>query len=131
MKDFLSLFEELSELNSEVPELATKNLTESYKLTEAADDSDAEVEASEEVLEQEDTKEETPAQLVLECSKCGALVIKGEADVEIDSETDLANVKDTCEFCEETEGYKVLGALAPHEFADEIEVEDDKTDAEE
>lgn len=131
MKDFLSIFEELSGLNSEVINPTGKILTESYKLTEAADDSDVEADVSEEVLEQENTKEETPAQLVLECSKCGALVIKGEADVEIDSETDLANVKDTCEFCEETEGYKVLGALAPHEFADEIEVEDDETDVEE
>ena len=141
MKDFLSIFEDLSELNSEVTELATKNLTESYKLTEAATDSDEE--DTEEVLEQDETEveaedeeveDEAPAQLVLECSKCGALVIKDEADVKIDSETDLANVEDSCEFCEEANGYKVLGALTPHEFADEIEIVDDEadeTDAEE
>ena len=58
-------------------------------------------------------------QLVLECAKCGALTIKDKVDTKIDEETDLANIDEACAFCEETEGYKIIGVLAPYEASDE------------
>jgi hypothetical protein len=81
-------------------------------LIEAADDEEVEI-------------VDEPRQVICECDKCGALVIKDEADIIVDEETDLANVEDKCEFCEEANGYKIVGVVAPYEsVAEEAPVED-------
>lgn len=62
--------------------------------------------------EEESSKE---VQIVLECSKCGALTIKPEADIKAEEDTDLVNVDETCQYCEEAEGYKSIGTFVPYE----------------
>ena len=74
-----------------------------------ADDADVEEAPVEEVAEEE------PKQIVLECSKCGALVIKTEADVVVDEASDLVNIEDACQYCEEAAGYTIVGTIAPYE----------------
>jgi hypothetical protein len=88
-------------------------------LEEAVEDEvvDEEIPADEEI-EVEDEAADT--QLVLECSKCGALVIKPEAEVVTSDETDLVNAEETCQYCEEAEGYKVIGTFIPSEETAEI-----------
>ena len=98
-------------------------------LTEAAEEEEAEIvedeieiiddeEPVEEVPAEEPVAEEEPKQTIIECSKCGALVIVDE--VEVDEASDLVNMKDKCKFCEEKEGYKIVGSVVPYEVvADE------------
>lgn len=94
-------------------------------LTEAAEDEEIEF-AEEPVAPIEEPAEEMePRQLILECSKCGAIVIKDEADVVVDEESDLVNVEDECEYCEEKEGYKIIGVVAPYEATEEAPVEEE------
>lgn len=93
--NFTSVFEELNSLY--------EDKVDETPVEEVADD----------VIADEPADEE-PKQVVLECSKCGALVIKDEADVTVDAETDLANVDEACQYCEETEGYKIVGAVVPY-----------------
>lgn len=92
--NFNNLFEELSRLYEEDELVAEETVDEAPIEEPAADE---------------------PKQLVLECSKCGALVIKAEDDVEVDDETDLADIEDACAFCEEAEGYKIIGTFIPSE----------------
>lgn len=87
-------------------------------LTEAAEDE--EIEFAEEPVAPIDEPTEEARQLILECAKCGALAIKDEADVVVDEESDLVNVEDECEYCEEKEGYKIIGVVAPYEVAEEV-----------
>jgi hypothetical protein len=76
-------------------------------------------------IEEEPVEEESVVrQLALECANCGAITIKDEADVKVDEETDLANMEDTCEFCEEAKGHKIVGVVTPYE--EEIEIVDDE-----
>jgi hypothetical protein len=82
-------------------------------LEEAVDDEEIEVVDDEAV---EDTE---PKQTIIECSKCGALVIVDE--VTVDEESDLVNTKDECKFCEEKEGYKIIGSVVPYETAEDDE----------
>ena len=93
------------------------------ELTEAAEEEEIEIvddEATvEEVPAEEPVIDEEPRRFILECDKCGALVIKDEADVVINEESGLANVDDDCEFCEDTSGYKIIGVVAPYEVTDE------------
>lgn len=93
------------------------------ELTEAAEDEEIEIvddeAAVEEIPAEEPIAEEEPKQVICECDKCGALVIMDEANIVVDEESDLVNVEDECQFCEEAKGFKIIGVVAPYEAADE------------
>ena len=95
-------------------------------LEEAADDEEIEI------VDDEAVEDPEPKQTIIECAKCGALAIVDE--VEVDEESDLVNVKDECKFCEEKEGYKIVGSVVPYEeteVAEDETVEDEAEEAEE
>lgn len=102
----------------------TKTLPATNKLEEATED---EIPVDEEPVEEAPADEEVDIevvddenrQVICECDKCGALVIKDEADIVVDEETDLVNVEDECQFCEEAKGFKIIGVVAPYEVAEE------------
>jgi hypothetical protein len=100
--NFNNIFEELNKLYEED---ATEHKAEE-PVKESVEDTDvAEIEAK---------------QVVIECAKCGALVIKDEADLTVSEETDLVNVEESCAFCEEAEGYKIIGTVVPYEASTEV-----------
>lgn len=128
--NFISTFEELNKLYEEVDSGVEKEEAEKEevveescdkKLTEATEDDvvEDEVPADEEAPVEEPVVEDEPRRVICECDKCGALVIKDEADIVNDEESGLVNVEDECEFCEEANGYKIVGVVAPYEVADE------------
>jgi hypothetical protein len=134
--NFNSIFEELNKLYEEDTRKEEEVVEEGCvkeELTEAAEDevpveeeTPAEEAPAEEPAEDEEEIEivdDEPKQLILECDKCGALVIKSEADIVVDEASDLVNVEDECAFCEETAGYKIIGAMLPYETAEEAEEE--------
>lgn len=73
-----------------------------------------------EVVDSEDENESEVKQLVIECSNCGSVFIKNADEVEVNEETDLANVGEVCGICEETKGYKILGELVPYEESESV-----------
>lgn len=128
--NFISTFDELNKLYEEkaekVEEACTKEaLTEETVEEEEIEIVDDEAPADEAVVEE-------PKQTILECSKCGALVIVDE--VVVDEESDLVNVADACKFCEEKEGYKIVGSVVPYispdaeEYVEEAPVEEGLTE---
>jgi hypothetical protein len=138
MNNFTSVFEELSKLyEEEVREevVAEEKVKEACteELTEAADDEiPVDEDPADEVPAEEPAAEDEPRQVICECGKCGALVIKDEADIVVDEETDLVSVEEECQFCEEAKGYKIVGVVAPYEIveeeaadADEVPVDDE------
>jgi hypothetical protein len=139
MNDFNSIFEELSKLYEEDAKAEAKNLADvgseksaaepveeacTKKLTEEAEDDEVVDIVDDEAPVEEEPIEEEPVtrQLALECTNCGAITIRDEADVKVDEETGLANIEEPCEFCEEAEGRKIVGVVAPYEAAEEAEV---------
>lgn len=99
----------------------------SEKLTEEADEDSLEDEFEETPAEEDESPEvseetEEALQSVLECEKCGALVVKSKDEVAFDDESELVNIEDECAFCGAAEGYRVIGSLLPvgeEEKADE------------
>ena len=59
--------------------------------------------------------EDEAKQVVLECKKCGALVVIDEADLKNSEDSNLVNIDDECKFCSEKEGYTIMGSLVPYE----------------
>ena len=84
---------------------------------------DSEIEIVEDEYDEDESK-----QAVIECKKCGALVIVDEANLKSSEDSDLVNVDDECKFCSEKEGYTVVGTLVPYEA---VETEEDVEEAEE
>jgi hypothetical protein len=120
------LYEEVNNKEVDIEETAAVEETcNKEALTEEADEVEIPVD---DLIADEQTSEEPvadePKQLILECDKCGALIIKDEADVNVDEETDLANVEDECAFCEEKAGYKIIGTVAPYEVAEDETAEE-------
>lgn len=94
-------------------------IVENLVLESAEEDEEIVIVDDEELVDEQPVEEvAAEVQVVLECSKCGALVLKAEADVQVDEGTDLANVEEACQYCEEAEGYKVIGSLAPYEVVE-------------
>lgn len=135
MYNFISTFDELNKLYEEVE---TKKVEEACteELTEAADEDILEDEVAENeipedgVPAEEPVVEEEPRRVICECDKCGALVIKDEADIVADEESDLVNVEDECQFCEEAKGFKVIGVVVPYEAVAEELPEEEPVDEE-
>ena len=113
MYNFIGTFDELNKLyeEAEVKEACNKKELTEDEETEIVDD---EVDV-EEIPAEEHEVEVEPRHIICECDKCGALVIKDEADITVDEETDLVNVEDKCEFCDGANGYKIVGVVAPYE----------------
>lgn len=105
-------------------ESCEKSLEEATDDVIEIEDDEITEEESEEPAQEEPIADE-PKQVVLECSKCGALVIKDEADIVVVEDSDLVNVEDACEYCEEAAGYKTIGTVIPFESETDAVDEDD------
>lgn len=131
--NFISTFDELNKLYEEaevkqdekVEEACTEELTEAAEDEVAEDEIPVDEDPADGAPVEEPVVDEEPRQVICECDKCGALVIKDEADIVVDEETDLVNVEDKCEFCEEANGYKIVGVVVPYEPAVEEESVED------
>lgn len=121
MYNFISTFDELNKLYEEV-DVKKAEEVRADELAEAADEEIPveEIPAEEEAPIEEPVAEEEPRQLICECDKCGALVIKDEAGIVADEESDLVNIEEECQFCEEAKGFKIVGVVAPYEVAEEV-----------
>lgn len=144
--NFQTTFEELNKLyesfeNREELEVAEDVKLDADPITEAAEEEeieiidddpsdDAQIEAETPVDEEEETVAEEP-RLVIECSNCGAVVVKAAEEVKYDNETDVADAGIACVYCEATDGYKVLGMLAPFEATEEAPAEEAAVEQEE
>lgn len=102
-------------------------LKKEFSITESLEEAteDETIEVTEDPAE-DDTIEVESRQIILECSNCGAITIKSEADVVIDEESNLANAEDACQYCEEAAGHKIVGVVAPYDVAVEEVVEDEQ-----
>lgn len=124
--NFISTFEELNKLYEEVDpkqEKAAEDIENAKQLNEATDEGAEDEVPVEEAPVEEPIEEAEPRQIVIECDKCGALIVKNEADIVVDEKSDLVNVEDACAFCEETAGYKIIGVLLPYEPTEEVPAE--------
>lgn len=137
--NFQTILEELDKLYEELPaeDIAEKEIPEAAEASEVTEecsktlteDADEDIVIDEEPIVDDEVAAEE-AQLVLECAKCGALVIKSDADIQVDDETDLVNLTDACQYCEETAGYRILGNFIAAEASEEAPEEAADTEEE-
>lgn len=67
--------------------------------------------------------------VILGCDVCNSMIYKAPEEIIIDEESQMANVGECCPYCFETDGFKVIGKVAPFEevsveVADKVEDEE-------
>lgn len=64
---------------------------------------------------------------VLECVVCHSNIFEDADKITIDEENQVANIEDECPYCFSTDGFKVIGQIAPFgEVKEQIEVEEEE-----
>lgn len=67
---------------------------------------------------------------ILGCDVCHSMIYKAPEEIIIDEESHMANVGEPCPYCYETDGFKIIGKVAPFEEVS-VEITDKKEDKEE
>jgi len=76
---------------------------------------------------EEEIKDSYVGDVILDCCVCHSKLYKHPDEVIIDEEANLANIDEECPFCYSTDGYEIIGMVAPYEEKnedEEIEIED-------
>lgn len=74
----------------------------------------------------EDIEDSYVGKVIVDCNVCHSKIYKDKSDVVIDEETQNANINEECPYCYSTDGFKVIGEVAPMstETEEKVEVED-------
>lgn len=118
-------FKALDALNEETFDVSAdgiKKLADFENLDDNVDettifDMDAETE--------DDIEDSYIGKVIIDCNVCHSKIYKDKDEVVIDDETNNANVDMECPYCYSTDGFKVIGEVAPMNTETEEKVEDD------
>lgn len=118
-------FKALDALNEETFDVSAdgiKKLADFENLDDNVDettifDMDAETE--------DDIEDSYIGKVIIDCNVCHSKIYKDKDEVVIDDETNNANVDMECPYCYSTDGFKVIGEVAPMTTETEEKVEDD------
>lgn len=82
---------------------------------------------------EEDLQDSYMDKVILECEVCHSLIYKDKDEINIDDESQLVNIDEECPYCFSTNGYKIVGQVAPfkeesEEDNVEVEVDGDKVE---
>lgn len=118
-------FKALDALNEETFDVSAdgiKKLADFENLDDNVDettifDMDAETE--------DDIEDSYIGKVIIDCNVCHSKIYKDKDEVVIDDETNNANIDMECPYCYSTDGFKVIGEVAPMTTETEEKVEDD------
>ena len=123
-------FEALDALNEETFAVSDDGVEKLDTFMQDNEDSDDIVDVIDPEAEtEEDIQDSYVGKVILDCSVCHSKIYKDKTEVTIDEEQQLANVGEDCPYCYTSDGFKVIGEVAP--FADKDEDTDDDVKEEE
>lgn len=79
----------------------------------------------------EDLEDSYVGKVIVDCNVCHSKIYKDKSDVVIDEETQNANIDEECPYCYSTDGFKVIGEVAPMttETEEKVKVEESLNEA--
>lgn len=78
---------------------------------------------------EEDIKDSYVGKVILDCCVCHSKLYKDKEEVQVDEEEALANIGEECPYCYTSDGFKVIGEVAPFDTEEvEEETETEETD---
>ena len=120
-------FEALEALNEETFTVSNDGIeklgtfmSEDENIEDTVDVIDTEAETEEEL------SDSYIGQVILDCSVCHSKLYKNKSDITLSEDEELANVGEDCPYCYTSEGFKVVGEVAP--FNTKVETSQEATD---
>lgn len=83
-----------------------------------------------EAINADDLKDNYIGDIIVDCEVCHTKFYKKPDEIEIDNETGLVNIDEECPYCYSTEGYTIIGEVAPYEETDKKEDNDKEEEIE-
>lgn len=137
----LEAFKAFDDLKEDVFDITVADGLEKAKEydDEIIDDVSTEVIIDPLAADEEEIKDSYVGKAILKCSICQSMIYKDPEEVIIDEEAELANVGESCPYCQSEDGYYIIGEVAEycpecHEESEEDKEEDkleDDSDEEE
>lgn len=121
---------ELIEEDAEFP-LDNKGAEEAQEYMSDSEALDALEVIDTEAETEEDLEESHIGDVILECSVCHSQTFMKPEEVTISEESDLANEGTECPYCYCTNGFKIIGQVAPYEEPPTVEIEPKETEEDE
>lgn len=114
-------FKELNLLNEEAFDLDDESKADIKELITQEDDVIDIID--DEAADEEELEDSYVGKVILDCCVCHSKIYKDADSVVINQDAELANEDEECPYCYSTEGYKIIGQIAPYEEKAELEVE--------
>lgn len=112
-------FKELALLNEDAFKLDADGVEAMQDFLDA-DEFDNSVEVIDpEAEDEEDVEGSYVGKVILRCNICQTLLYKSPEDVELNDDGTVANEGEECPYCYSTDGFTVIGQVAPFSFDDE------------
>ena len=127
MENLLEAFKELNILNEETFDISQEGIEELQDFREDDVMNDLELVIDPEAETEEELEDSYIGKAILDCVICHSKIYKDPKDVIINEEEDLANVSETCPYCQSDDGYKVIGQVTEFkkEEPEEVKTEDE------
>lgn len=108
-------FEALKELNEDTFNITSDGAAELQSFISDNEDTD-ELENIIDPLAstEEELQDSYIGKVILDCVICQSKIYKDPSEVTINEEGDLANIGEECPYCQSSDGYKVIGEVAPY-----------------
>lgn len=123
-------FEQLDLIDSGEFDFSKKGAEELAKFKEDDAFEDFETVIDPNAKTEEELQDSYIGMVILGCDVCNSMIYKAPEDVVIDEESQMANIGECCPYCYETDGFKVIGRVAPFEDVS-VEVTDKEESEEE
>ena len=79
---------------------------------------------------EDDIEESYVGKVILDCCVCHSKLYKDKSDIEIDEESQLANVGEDCPYCYTPDGFKIIGEVATYNSETVSDENEDNKDSE-
>lgn len=140
MMHLTEAFKKMDLLNEDTFEITNDGLEKLKEFENQEFDDDYVEVIDTEAETEDDISDSYIGQVILDCNVCHSKLYKNKEDVVVEEED--ANIEEECPFCYSTEGFKVIGEVAPYgaeiedseeekeEFDEDDEIKEDETNEE-
>ena len=125
-------FQELEILNEETFNISDDGVAYANDFIENDETTDMEIVIDPLAETEEELQDSYVGKVILDCTICQSKIYKNPEEVTINEEESLANIGEVCPYCQSSDGYKVIGQVAPYVEGgeEEVDVETDDENAE-
>lgn len=116
-------FQELEILNEETFNISDDGVAYANDFIEDDETTDMELVIDPLAETEEELQDSYVGKVILDCIICQSKIYKNPEEVTINEEESLSNIGEVCPYCQSSDGYKVIGQVAPYSENSEEDVE--------